>query len=190
MNRKNKNIGKKTMDFLKKIKFKYLNLSLSDQAIILLSFFWIFSLFMPWIIDKNNILEWNSFNSITWNIWYLMIILYIILIFIILSNSYKEKIKLYTDISFKNHFIIICSWIASISFGLISISFINWLATIWQNIIHWKWLIFSMVIWIFLIIFWVINRSNYKKTNSEIILEQLNQNREKVKEKDNMTLPI
>jgi hypothetical protein len=33
-------------------------------------------------------------------------------------------------------------------------------------------------------------RSNYKKMNSEIILEHLNQTREKAKEKDNMVLPI
>jgi hypothetical protein len=33
-------------------------------------------------------------------------------------------------------------------------------------------------------------RKDYKKMNSEIILEHLNQNREKVKEKNNMSLPI
>jgi hypothetical protein len=33
-------------------------------------------------------------------------------------------------------------------------------------------------------------RSEYKKVSSEIILEQLSQNREKVKEQDNMSLPI
>jgi hypothetical protein len=70
------------------------------------------------------------------------------------------------------------------------VSFVNGLSTLWENIVHWNWLILSMVIWILLIIFWIIIRNNYKKTSWEIILEQLNQNREKAKKKDNMKLPI
>ena len=190
MNRKYKNISKWILNIIKKIKFKYFSLSLPDQAVMLLSFLWIFTLFMPWVIDKENSLKWNSFTLMSWNIWYIMIFMYLLILFIVVSSSYKEKIKLYTDINFKNHFIIIWTWLSSIFFWIICISFINWLAAIWQNITNWRWIILSMVIWIFIMIFWFINRSNYKKTNSEIILEQLNQNREKNKEKDNMTLPI
>ena len=171
-------------------KFKYSNLSIPNQAVILLSIIWIISLFSPWIIDQENWISWNSFNTIAGNIWYIMAIIYFVLIFIMISGTYKDKLKLYADFSFKNHFLVICSWLASFCFWIISASFVNWLSTMWQNIVHWKWLILSMTIWIFIIIFWFLIRKEYKKINSEIILEHLNQTREKTKEKDNMTLPI
>lgn len=180
----------KAKDLLKKIKFKYLNLNISYQIVIILSILGIISLFMPWIINAEGNAVWNSFNSISWNIWYILITCYIILIFSLISSSYQEKIKLYTDISVKNYFLIISTWLFSLFFWIISISFIAWLSTLWQDYSNWKWLIFCMTIWIILIICWFFIRKSSKKTNSEVILEQLNQNREKIKEDNNMTLPI
>lgn len=190
MNRKNKNLKNEIIDKIKKIKFKYFNLPVKSQATILSSLLWIISLFIPWIIDKENDIDWNSFNSISWNIWYILIIIYLIPILIILSSSYKEKIKLYTDFNFKNHYVIINSGLIAISFSIISLSFSNWLTTIWQEITYWNWPILSMSSWLVIIFCWFLLRKEFKKTSSEIILEQLNQNREKIKEKNNMELPF
>lgn len=190
MNRKNKNIKHIILEIIKKLKFKYLSLSINSQITAFSSILWILSLFLPWIIDKENNITWNAFNTISWNIGYILIIIFIIPLFITLSNSYKEKIKLYTDFNFKNHYVILNSWLIAISFSIISLSFAIWLSTLWQEIIYWNWPILSMTSWILIFICWLFLRKEFKKTSSEIILEQLNQNREKIKEKNNMELPF
>lgn len=190
MGRKNREKKRKMGKFLGETKFKYLNLSVPNQVVIFLSIFWIVSLFLPWVIDNGNSITWNAFNSISWNVGYIMLIMYIFLFFIIFSSSYKEKVKLYTDINFKNHFVIISSGLASICFWILITSFINWLSTLWESFTHGKWLILSMATWILILVFWFFVRDNYKKSSSEIILEQLNQSRGKTKEKDNMKLPF
>lgn len=176
--------------FINKLKFKFSNLSIPYQITLFWSFIWLISLFIPWIIDNDNWKIWNSFNSITWNIWYLLIFIFLLPSFLILSNSYKEKLKLYSDLNFKNHLIIINSWLVSISFSIISLSFAIWLSTIGQNILYWKWPILSMVAWILILIWWLYIRKEFKKTSSEIFLEKLSYEREKIKEKNNMKLPF
>lgn len=188
MNRKN--INNKIIKIFKNLKFKYSNLPMSSQITSFSSLLWIISLFLPWIIDKENNISWNSFNTISWNIGYILIIIFTIPIFIVLSDSFKEKIKLYSDLNFKNHYIVINSWLIAISFSIISLSFVIWLSTLWQNIVYWNWPILSMTSWILILICWFFLRKEFKKTSSEIILEQLNQNREKIKEKNNMELPF
>ncbi len=190
MNRKNKELKKIILNNLKNIKFKYLNLPVKSQIVVFWSLLWIISLFIPWVIDKDNNITWSAFNTISWNIWYLLLIIFIIPILLTLSNSYRDKLKLYTDLNFKNHFIIINSWLISISFSIISLSFAIWLSTLWQNIVYWNWPILSMTAWLLILIAWFLIRKDFKKTNSEIILEQLSQNREKIKEKNNMELPF
>lgn len=190
MNRKNKDIKKLVLNNLKNIKFKYLNLPVKNQIVVFWSLLWIISLFIPWVIDKDNNITWSSFNTISWNIWYLLLIIFIIPILLTLSNSYRDKLKLYTDLNFKNHFIIINSWLITISFSIIALSFAIWLSTLWQNIVYWNWPILSMTAWLLILIAWLLIRKDFKKTNSEIILEQLSQNREKIKEKNNMELPF
>jgi len=186
MNNRNKKINL----ILNNLKFKFENLSIPYQVTILWSIIWIVSLFVPWIIDEDKAKVWNSFNSISWNIGFLLIIIFILPVFLTLSNSYKEKIKLYSDLNFKNHFIIINSGLVSISFSIISLSFVIWLSTIGQNIKYWNWPILSMTAWILILIWWLYIRKEFKMTNSEIILEKLSQDREKVKEKNNMKLPF
>lgn len=190
MNRKNKDIKKIILAFIKNIKFKYINLPVKNQIVVFWSLLWIISLFIPWVIDKDNNMTWNSFNTISWNIWFILLIIFIIPILLTLSNSYRDKLKLYTDLNFKNHFIIINSWLISISFSIISLSFAIWLSTLGQNIIYWNWPILSMTSGLLILIAWLLIRKEFKKTNSEIILEQLSQNREKIKEKNNMELPF
>ena len=139
MNRKNKKINNSYKNeiscFLKNVKFKSINLTFSKKLIFLWIFIWFISLFLPWIIDTEKMITWNSFYSLTWNIWFLLIIILLLPIFIIFSTNYKDKIKLYSDLSVKNHFIVITSWFIVISFSIISLSFINWLHTFFENIL-------------------------------------------------------
>jgi hypothetical protein len=190
MTKRNRETKKNFLRIIKNLWFKLSNLTILNQIIISLCIGWIISLFMPWIIDKENSISWNAFNSISWNIGYVMMVIYLVLLFLMISSTNKEKIKLYADFNFKNHLIIIGSGFVEMCFWIIMVSFVNWLSAVWQNIVHWNWLILFMAIWVWICVLWIFIRNDYKKVNSEIILEQLNQNREKIKEKDNMSLPI
>ncbi len=179
-----------TINMIKNFKYKVTNLSFSKQITILWIIIWFVSLYFPWIIDTQQWITWNSFYSLTWNIWYLIIFILFLPLFVIFSTNYKEKIKLYSDISIKNHFIVITSWFIIISFSVMSLSFINWLHTFFENIYYWKWVILSMTWWIIILIWWLMLRKEYYSDNSEIILNKLNENREKNKKEDNMKLPF
>ncbi len=177
--------------FFKNTKFKSLNLSFSKQMVLLWTIICFISLFLPWIKDVKNDITWDSFYSLSWNIGFLLIIILILPIFTIFSTSYKEKLKLYSDLSLKNHFIIITSWFFILSFSIITLSFINWLNTFFENIVYWNWIVLCMTSWIIILIWWFIIRKEFYKNNSEIILNKLNKERENNKEeKDNMKLPF
>ena len=194
MNLKNRTTKNKKINeiksFINNFKFKSFNLTFSKQLVLLWAIIWYISLFMPWIIDIDKWMSWNSFYSLTWNIWFLLIIILSLPIFVSLSTSYKEKLKLYSDLSLKNHFIIITSWIFIISFSIITLSFVNWLHTFFENTIYWNGVILCMTSWIIILLWWFMIRKEYYSDSSEIILSKLNQNREKIKEEDNMKLPF
>ena len=194
MNLRNKNkqnnIKNEIKCFISNIKFKSINLTFSKQIVLLWVVIWYISLFIPWIKNINEWIYWNSFYSLTWNIGFLLLIILILPIFVILSTSYKEKIKLYSDLSLKNNFIIITSWIFVISFSIITLSFINGLHTFFENIFYWNWVILSMTSWFIILIWWIMIRKEYYADSSEIILDKLNQNRKITKQEDNMKLPF
>ena len=190
-NRSTKNINlNKLKSFINNFKFKSINLTFSKQLVLLWCIIWFTSLFLPWIIDIDKSTYKNSFNSLSWNIWFLLIIIFFITIFISLSTNYKEKLKLYSDLSFKNHFIIITSWIFIICLSIITLSFINWLHTLFENKIYWNWIILCMTSWIIILSWWLMIRNEFNSESSEIILNKFNENRDKIKEKDNMKLPF
>ena len=135
-------------------------------------------------------MEWNSFYSLAWNIGFILIFVLLLPLFIIFSTNYKEKIKLYSDLSVKNHFIIITSGFIIISFSIVSLSFINWLHTFFENIFYWNWVILCMTWWFIILFWWIMIRKEYYSDSSEIILNKLNNNREKNKKEDNMKLPF
>jgi len=171
-------------------KFKSINLTISKKIVLLWIIIWFVSLYFPWIKDVSKYISWNSFYSLSWNIWFILILVLLLPIFIIFSTNYKEKLKLYSDLSIKNHFLVITTGFLVISFSIISLSFINWLHTFFENIIYWKWVILCMTAWFIILIWWIMMRKEYYSDSSEIILNKLNQDREKLKEEDNMKLPF
>jgi hypothetical protein len=175
---------------MKNIKFKSLNLNFPRQIVLLWTFICIISLFLPWIQDVEKGITWNSFYSLSWNIGFLLSIILFLPMLTIFSTSYKEKLKLYSDLSVKNHFIIMTSWFFVISFSIISLSFINWLHTFFENIVYWNWIVLSLTSWMIILLWWTLIRKEYYKNNSEIILNTFDLNREENKEKDNMKLPF
>lgn len=191
MRKKNKNkIKNEIKCLLNNIKFKSINLTLSKQIIIIWIIITLISLFFPWVIDTNKNILWNSFASLSWNIGYILLLILFFSLFIIFSTNYKDKLKLYSNISVKNHFFIITSAFIIISFNIVAVSFINWLNTFFESLTYWNWVILSMTWWFIMLIWWFLLRKEYYSNSSEIILNKLNQNREQIKKEDNMKLPF
>lgn len=176
--------------FLNNTRFKSLNLTISKKIVLIWIIIWFISLYLPWIKDISKLISWNSFYSLTWNIGFILVFILLLPIFIIFSTNYKEKLKLYSDLSIKNHFLVITTGFIIVSFSIISLSFINWLHTFFENIVYWKWVILCMTAWFIILLWWIMMRKEYYSDSSEIILNKLNQDREKLKEEDNMKLPF
>jgi len=185
-----KNTTNTLKQMINNLKFKSENLCLSNQLVIIWSIIWFISLYIPWVIDTDASLEWNSFSSLSWNVWYLLTIVLFLPIFIIFSTNYKEKLKLYSNISIKNHFMIITSWLVIISFCILSLNFITWLQTLSKHLSFWNWIILTLTSWIIIFIWWMIIRKKYYKNNSKIILNNWDYKEEKIDEKNNMILPF
>lgn len=190
MRKRRKEIKNLITENIKNINFQILNLNISRWLTVIWSVLWIVSLFLPWIINKKDNFSWNSFNSISWNLWFLLIILLLLIIILTFWSNYKEKMKLYSEIDLKNYVIILFTWIIMILSWIIVWSFSVWLQTFEKDIIYWKWLILLIVSSIFMIIWWYLTRKEFYKNSSEIILEKLSQERKKEKVKDNLSLPF
>jgi len=185
--RKYKNILIKTINTLK---FKSLNLSFSGKVSLFWSCVLLFSLFQPWITNLENGKTWNSFTSLSWNIWFILILLFVLLIFFILSTSNKEKIKLHSNISFKNYYIIIMIAIFIILAWLISLSFINWLQFFFQDIIYGHGIILCISSWIIILFWGYLNLKENKEFKLETFINEDWETETKTIAKNNMKLPF
>ena len=191
--RNRKNDFKKTVkNVFSNFKFEILNLNLSRSLTVIWAIIWIVSLFMDWITDSVNWekTSWNSFNAITWNSGYIIIILLILIIALTFWSNYKEKMKLYSEIDVKNYTFILFTWILMIVISIICTSFSVWLEIFSKEVKYWNGLILCTVSAILIIIWWYITRKEFYKNSSEIILEKLSQERRKEKKKSNLSLPF
>ena len=184
---------KKTVEnVFSNFKFEILNLNLSRSLTVIWAIIWIVSLFMDWIIDSVNWekTSWNSFNAITGNSGYIIIILLILIIALTFWSNYKEKMKLYSEIDVKNYTFILFTGILMIVISIICTSFSVWLEIFSKEVKYWNGLILCTVSAILIIIWWYITRKEFYKNSSEIILEKLSQERRKEKKKSNLSLPF
>jgi hypothetical protein len=190
--RKKERKAKKILTSLYQIfQFKSINLSFSSKITVTWSIVSIVSLFIPWIIDANQTdATWNAFNPIAWNIGFWMILLLMFIIFIVISNTIKEKIKLALDIRVKNYIIIIITWVFILVNSVIYISFVNWLALFLDNIVVGNGVILYMVSWIMIIIWGILERKEYRKRDNESFINEESSMKNISWDKDNMKLPF
>lgn len=118
------------------LRFKSLYLSFPKKIAATAIIIGIISLFQPWIVDNNQQTSFHSFSALSGNIGFLLMGVFLISLFIIFSHSYKEKLKFYSDLSFKNHFIIIASGAFVLSVSIIALSFIQGLQTYGKDILY------------------------------------------------------
>lgn len=189
--KKERKLRQKLITIYNIFKFKSINLDFSSNIILIWIIILSISLFIPWLLkkDENNI-SWNSFTNIWWNIWYMMILFIITILYIIFSNNSWEKLKLASNINLKNYIIIIFWSIFILATAIIYISFIKWLNIFFENIEVANWIILYLLWWVVILVWWLIKRNIYYKNEYEtFICETQNQELNK-NDKSNMKLPF
>jgi len=169
-------------------KFKTNNFDFNKKTILVSIIIWYISLFLNWIIIKdNNIINYfNSFNKITiFNSITIFIILTISL-FILFSTKKKEKIKILTNFQINDNILLININFLIILLSISSIFTISWLNIFYKNINYWQWVILTIISWIFWIIASI--RLKYKK-NTKIIINE-SEDKNNIINNNNMKLPI
>lgn len=148
------------------------------------------SLFLDWIIsEKNQLLTSNAFNDITWLNAVLIIINILILIFILLSTNKKEKLKLSSNLYFKDHMIIAVSSSIIFVLSISSLYSIIWLKTFFSDISYGNWVILSISSSIIILISGLSMRNEDKK-NKTIYLNDYEIDKSSKISDDNMKLPF
>lgn len=191
-NKKNKlnSIKNLIINFFRNTRFEIFNLSAPRWITVIWAILWIISLFMTWIEKPNTTTSFNSFSGLSGNVWYIIIILLAIIIILTFGSNYKEKMKLYSDIDLKNYTIILFTWTLIFLSNFIILSFSAGLEKLSTWFTFWNWLPLSVVSSILIILWGYLTRRDFQKNSSEIILEKLEQERNKAKEKNNLTFPF
>lgn len=171
-------------------RFRSVYLHFSEKIIILWNFLLFLSLFQNWVINTKTLHTWNAFTSVAWNVWYPFLLWIFLVFFFILSKNNQNKLKLHSSISFQNHTLISFFWIFIILSVIMSISFIHWFVTFSQNIIYWNGTILWLTSWIIIAIGSYLMRMHYKNSNIEIFVSETWEIKEKITNKNNMTLPF
>lgn len=171
-------------------RFRSVNLHFSEKIILLWNILLFISLFQNWVINTKTLNSWNAFTSVAWNVWYPFILWIFLIFFFILSKNNQNKLKLHSSISFQNHTLISFFWMFIILSVIMSISFIHWFVTFSQNIIYWNGTILWLTSWFIITFGSYLMRMHYKNSNIEIFVSETWEIKEKITNKNNMTLPF
>ncbi|EKD65786.1 MAG: hypothetical protein ACD_49C00085G0001 [uncultured bacterium (gcode 4)] len=167
INSKNRKLKYKLHLILNRLWFNFFNLSLSQKISfvgIIISFI---SLFLNWFTIKyDTILNYTAFSINAWYIGFIILLELIILLFLILSNSNKEKFKSKTNLVFHDHTIIIFFWLIIFLLTWAIFNSIKWFTLLFQDISIWNWIVFELVGSIFIIFSGILN---YREKKQEIL---------------------
>jgi len=160
---KNRRAKRYIVYLLKIFRLRSLNLRTSWKIILFWIFFNFISLFFPWVDSIDNSLMYSSFSNISGSIWIIIFIILFLLIFNLFSINSKEKLQLHTSIHFRDYPITFISGFFIFLLSILSLNFINALQTFSSVIIHGSWIILSITSSIIILLWWIIQRVEFKK---------------------------
>ena len=164
---KNRKFKAKIIKILKALRFKWLNSSLYFKILIIWNIFLVASLFMDW--SYNGSFSYNSFSALTWYVWYIIIINSIFNLFLLISTSNKEKLKLNSPIKINEQNIFLSSALLQIIIIFMVFSFTKWLYTFSESVVFWNWIV-VWFLWAIINLIWAIAMIREYKNNKEDIL--------------------
>ncbi len=189
---KNRKFKAKIIKILKALRFKWLNSSLYFKILIIWNIFLVASLFMNW--SYNWSFSYNSFSALTWYVWYIIIINSIFNLFLLISTSNKEKLKLNSPIKINEQNIFLSSALLQIIIIFMVFSFTKWLYTFSESVVFWNWIV-VWFLWAIINLIWAITMIREYKQNKEDILfsnetTNISDINNWIVDKNNMKLPF
>lgn len=187
---KNRRLKRNVLSLVNILKFKWLNLSNWEKVSIVWISLSLISLFFVWVDSTSWEEKGTAFSSLSWSVGYIILFVLLFLFFILFSHSRKEKLKLYSDIHFKDSTIIILWWIFNIFLSFNIFSFVEWLQRFSSTIIYGNGIILSIT-WAIVIVIWgIITRKEKKDEKYSIYTNELIEEEEQKEEENNMKLPF
>ena len=188
---KNRKLKRRIWKFLRLFSLKSRNLNIPSKVLLAWVILSIVSLFLPWIKETQEDINYNSFSLFLWMKWYFILLLDLFIIFILLSHRRKETFKLNTRFFFKDNYVIFFSWVLLFIFSLETFFNILWLEKEKSSAyINWKWLVLSFVSSILIIISWIVFSKNTRKNSSLVTNDSKTLDNENIENTKNMRLPF
>lgn len=162
---KNRKLKRTILNIISILKFESLNIETPKKIVLFWVIIWVLSLFLNWTdsLDQKHI--WNSFKSILWITWYLLLIINVKIIFLILNQKMKELIKFFFNFNAKDGVMIVFLWVFWLFLSINSIFIIENFNYFTTGIFTGKWVILSIVWYIFITIWWALMLKTRTKTS-------------------------
>ncbi len=193
MSAKNRKLKRALETIISVLKFESLNITTPHKVVLIWACFSIASLFMNWFDSYDSKIIWNWFDSLLWITWYILFFLNLKIIFFVLSTKQKEFVKNLFNFNIKDWFLLVLLTWFWLVVSVNTIFLIQNFSFFVEWIIIWKWIIFSIIWYIFWLIwgFFIIN----SKTKTSIYIdwneENIQNDEIRVQEdKNNMKLPF
>jgi len=192
---KNRRLKRILLNIISILKFESLNIETPRKLVFFWVMLWFASLFLNWTESVTHNHVWNAFKSILWITWYLLFAINVKLLFIIFETKIKERIKFLFNFYAKDWVIVVFLWAFWLFLTINSIFIIENFSYFTAWIIIWRWVILSIVSYIFVLMWWMLMLKT--KTNTSIYIDwqenseytrevnQFNENN-----KNNMKLPF
>ena len=190
---KSRKLKRKITKFLNILKFNSLNATTYHKVILIWCLIVIFGLFFTWVevVWIQGIGKENGFSSLLWASGWIILTLTLFIVFVLLSERTKEKLKLLFNISFKDYHPPIVGWAIMILMIVNSIVTMRALRTFSSEIVFWRWLFIAVSGTIIVILGWLSLKKHYDKNVKWIYSEIWEDGQDIVIEtKDNMKLPF
>ncbi len=192
---KNRKFKAKIIKILRAFKFRGENSSLYFKLLIIWNILILISLFLVWSYSTNLDLTNTAFSSLTWYIWYFIILNSRVNLFFLLSSSSKEKLKLNSPMKINEPNIFLAWAIFQILTIFMILSFTKGLFAFSENIVFWNWIVVAFV-WAIVNFVWAIAMiKTYKKTGEDILFSnetswEISDINNWIVDKNNMKLPF
>lgn len=144
-NSKNRKLKNKIHTLLGRLSFNFLHLSGSLRIISVGIILSIISLFLNWFSIVDNALSGGAFSINTGYVGYIIILVNIVLGFLLLSTTGKEKLKTKAHLAFSDHAVIIASGLILFLLTIVVYNSIRGFVLFYQNIIIGDGVIFQCI---------------------------------------------
>lgn len=161
---KNRKLKRTLESVISLLKFESLNITTPEKVVLIWVIFSIASIFMNWFDSYDSKIIWNWFSNLLWITWYVLFFLNLIVIFFILNSNQKENIKNLLNFNIRDGIFIEILMFFCLVLNINAVFLIQSFSFFEDDIILWKWIVFS-IIWA---IFWIIWAIFIVKTKTKV----------------------